>query len=185
MSGPEFPVGEFVARADVDAQFRASLINEMEEAPARWQAVVAQVPDTILDSKYRNWTIRQIVHHVADSHTNSYIRFKWTLTENQPRIKAYDEAAWVALKDASELPVEPALRLLEGLHQKWCQLLRSMSEDDFARKFEHPETNAVQSLNEVLQYYPWHSQHHLGQIVWLLNQNGLEIKLDFDPGLAD
>ena len=176
---PQNPAGDFESRSSLTQSDRGLIIEEMEQIPRRWQTVINQLPQDGLDVKYRNWTIRQITHHIADSHANSYIRFKWALTEIQPRIKAYDEAAWVALPDSTQGDVEQPLAFLKGIHIKWCQLLSSMTESDFQKTFVHPETDSVHKLDDVLQYYPWHSRHHLGQILWLARQNEWPIELDY------
>ncbi|MEO0334473.1 MAG: YfiT family bacillithiol transferase, partial [Bacteroidota bacterium] len=108
--------------------------------------------------------IRQVVHHVPDSHVNSYIRYRWTLTENQPTIKAYYEDRWGELPDAASAPVEPSLQLLEAIHQRWLLLLRAMSDEDYARSFVHPETNKTIRLDTMLALYAWHGKHHVAHI---------------------
>jgi uncharacterized damage-inducible protein DinB len=154
------------------ADRRAEWIGVIEDAPTALQGVVAGLSEAQLDARYRDWTIRQIVHHLADSHVNSYIRFKWALTEENPTIKAYDEGRWAALEDSRAGEVRSALALLEGLHARWVQLLRSMTEDQFARSFTHPETGRAVSLGEALGYYAWHSRHHTAQIRWLRESRG-------------
>jgi hypothetical protein len=126
--------------------------------------------DVQLDTKYRNWTIRQITHHVADSHVHSYIRFKWALTEDRPTIKAYEEGDWAALTDARNGNVEAPLALLEALHGRWIQLLRTMTPGQFGREFIHGQTGDSISLDRALGNYVWHGKHHLGQIQWLVTQ---------------
>ncbi|MCA9262159.1 MAG: putative metal-dependent hydrolase, partial [Planctomycetales bacterium] len=136
------------------------------------RAVVAGLSNERLEARYRKWTLRQIVHHLADSHMHSLIRFKWALTENLPTIKAYDEAAWVQLHDSHRGDVEPALAMLEGLHARWVQLLHALDESDFARQFFHPESARNVSLWEALSYYAWHGAHHTPQIAWVREQHG-------------
>jgi uncharacterized damage-inducible protein DinB len=133
---------------------------------------VAGLSDGQLDTLYRNWTVRQIVHHLADSHVNSYVRFKWALTEDLPTIKAYDEGRWAGLDDSRSGDVRAPLALLHGLHARWVQLLRSMSDGQFARCFVHPETGRTVSLGEALCYYAWHGEHHTAQVLWLRRQRG-------------
>ena len=128
--------------------------------------------DAQLNTKYRNWTIRQIVHHLADSHLHSYTRFKLTLTEDQPTIKPYDESRWSELPDAVSGPIGPSLTLYAALHDRWTQLLRAMTSDQFARSFYHPESGKTVSLNDALQYYAWHARHHTALIGWLREQQG-------------
>jgi hypothetical protein len=112
------------------------------------------------------------VHHLADSHVNSYVRFKWALTEEQPTIKAYDEGRWAALEDSRTGDVRAPLALLDGLHARWVQLLRSMADDQFARSFLHPETGKSVSLSAALCYYAWHCRHHTAQITWVRERRG-------------
>jgi uncharacterized damage-inducible protein DinB len=172
MEAPQNPAGAFVLEANYDQQRREEFITIIQTAPAALRKAVAGLSKEQLDTRYRNWTLRQIVHHMADSHVNSYIRFKWALTEERPTIKAYDEGRWAALEDSHTGDVEAPLALLEGLHARWVQLLRSMSSEQFARSFVHPETGATVSLAEALPYYAWHCRHHTGQILWLREQQG-------------
>jgi uncharacterized damage-inducible protein DinB len=172
MEPPLNPVGEFVKEDNCSYNRIAELIGEIEQAPTALRHVVAGLSERQLDTKYRNWTIRQIVHHLADSHVNSYVRFKWTLTENLPTIKAYFEDRWVALEDSQAGAIDPALGLYDAIHARWVHLLRTMKPDDFARSFIHPETGQNVRLDAALCYYPWHSRHHTGQITWLREQHG-------------
>jgi uncharacterized damage-inducible protein DinB len=151
---------------------RAELIAEIQGAPAALCRVISGLSEDQFNTRYRNWTVRQIVHHLADSHVNSYVRFKWTLTEERPTIKAYDEGEWAALADSRTGDVSAPLSLLEGLHGRWIQLLLSLSDEQFARSFVHPQTGEVISLNMALGYYVWHGKHHTGQIQWMREQNG-------------
>ena len=172
MEAPQNPAGAFVPEEDYGPQRREEFIAVIEAAPAALRGAVAGLSEEQLDTRYRNWTVRQIVHHVADSHVNSYIRFKWALTEERPTIKAYDEGRWAALADSRAGDVRPPLALLEGLHARWVQLLRSMSAEQFARSFVHPETGKSILLSEALAYYAWHCRHHTGQITWLRQRHG-------------
>ena len=172
MEAPQYPAGPLGPEDDSGPQRRGELIAVIEGAPAALRRAVAGLSDGQLATRYRNWTVRQIVHHLADSHVNSYVRFKWALTEEQPTIKAYHEDRWVALEDSRAGNVAAALALLEGLHARWVQLLRMMSEEQFARSFIHPESGQAVSLNAALCYYAWHCRHHTGQITWLREQNG-------------
>lgn len=172
MDPPQNPAGEFVPEDGSSVQRRAELIAVLAAAPAILRKLVDGLSDEQLDVRYRNWTIRQIVHHLADSHVNSYIRFKWALTENLPTIKAYDENLWSALPDARTGDIQASLVLLEGLHARWVQLLRLLTEEQFARAFIHAGTGNTVSLNAALCYYAWHCQHHTAQIAWLCEQNG-------------
>jgi hypothetical protein len=172
MEAPQNPAGAFVPEENYGPERRAELIAVIEAAPAGLRAAVAGLSEDQLDTRYRNWTIRQIVHHIADSHVNSYIRFKWALTEDTPTIKAYDDGRWAALADARTGDVQAPLALLEGLHRRWVQLLRSMTEEQFARTFFHPETGKTVSLSAALCSYAWHCRHHTAQITWLREQHG-------------
>lgn len=146
---------------------RQELITEIADAPRRLRAAIAGLSDHQLDTVYKNWSIRQIIHHLADSHVNSYIRFKWTLTEDHPTIKPYDETRWAALVDSRTGDVAPALALLEGIHQRWVALLRTLTSEQFALQFHHPESGQDVRLSSALATYAWHCRHHIGQIEWL------------------
>ena len=172
MEAPPNPAGAFEPEENGGPRWRAELIAVIEAAPAALRDVVAGLSEDQLDTRYRNWTIRQIVHHLADSHVNSYIRFKWALTEELPTIKAYDEGRWAALEDSRTGEVRAPLALLDGLHACWVRLLRSLTEDQFARSFLHPETGQTIGLNAALCYYAWHGRHHTAQVRWLREQRG-------------
>jgi len=167
MLPPQFPAGPFQPEEKYDERRRAELIAEIEAAPVRLRAAIAGLSHEQLDTPYKNWTIRQIVHHLADSHVHSYIRFKWALTEDVPTIKAYDEGRWAVLDDARQGDVDAPLALLEGLHRRWVQLLRSMTPEQFARCFFHPESKQHVTLWTALGSYAWHGRHHTVQIIWL------------------
>ncbi len=164
---PQFPAAAFAAENDYDGRRREAWIEEIERAPTRLREVVSGLSDAHLDTAYRNWTIRQIVHHVADSHLNSYVRFKLALTEERPTIKPCDESRWSQLADAQRADVEPSLRILEGLHARWARLLRSLAPDAYERPFYHPESREVVTLWRALAYYVWHARHHTAQIEWV------------------
>jgi hypothetical protein len=172
MGAPQYPAGPFDPADQDRPERRAEFIAVLEGAPAVLRRAVAGLSEGQLDTPYRNWTVRQIVHHLADSHVNSYVRFKWALTEEQPTIKAYDEGRWAALADSRHGDIAAPLALLEGLHFRWVELLRSMSEEQFGSSFIHPETGAAVALRAALAYYAWHCRHHVGQILWLRQQNG-------------
>jgi len=164
---PEFPVGPFVPADSVTDNMRRVWILHLSQLPTQLREAVEGLSESQLDTKYRHWTIRQIVHHIADSHVNSYIRFKWTLTEDTPTIKAYDEGLWSDLSESRIGTVVPSLQLLDGLHARWCQLLATLTPASYVRAFVHPETKATVTLNSALSYYVWHGKHHTGQILWL------------------
>lgn len=164
---PQFPVGPFVADESDDARRRDARVTEIERAPVRLREAVSGLSDQQLDTKYRNWTIRQIAHHLADSHLNSYVRFKLALTEERPTIKPYDEGRWSLLADAQRARVEASLELLHSLHVRWAYLLRSLTSDDYQRSFYHPDSKEVVPLWRALAYYVWHARHHTAQIEWV------------------
>jgi hypothetical protein len=172
MDAPQYPAGPFVPEESIDDNRRAELIAVIEAAPGILEQAVAGLSDAQLDTKYKNWTVRQIVHHVADSHVNCYIRFKWALTEEAPTIKTYDEGRWSALEDARKGDIAAPLALLKGLHRRWVQLMRSMTPEQFTRSFLHPETGKLVSLSSALANYSWHCKHHTGQITWLRRNRG-------------
>ena len=167
-----FPIGRFSPPASVEAGTRSAHIETLQLLPGRLRSAVNGLSDTQLDTPYREggWTVRQVVHHVADSHTNSYIRFKLALTEDWPTIKPYDEAAWARLAD-SALPVEVSLEWIEALHERWVALLESMTEEDFQKGFNHPGLGR-QKLATKLALYDWHSRHHTAHITGLRTRQG-------------
>lgn len=162
-----YPVGRFKASPSNGPGERAGHIAELRALPERLRAAVNGLSETQLDTPYREggWTVRQVVHHVADSHANSVIRFKLALTEDWPTIKTYDEASWAKLSD-SRLPIDGSLVFLDALHARWVSLLEAMSDEDFARGFTHPE-NGRMDLNKALAIYAWHSRHHTAHIAGL------------------
>jgi hypothetical protein len=168
-----YPIGKFTWTAQNSAQQRTAAIDAIAEAPQKMRGAVAGLSDIQLDTPYRDggWTVRQVVHHVPDSHLNSYARFKLALTENEPTIKPYDEALWANLVDARIAPIEPSLKLLEGLHERWVVFLRSLSETDVRRKFTHPELGVV-SVDQYIALYSWHGRHHVAHITSLRERKG-------------
>lgn len=172
MIPPDNPAGPFVPIGSYDVEVKARLIEEVRLAPAKLREAVTGLGESELDTNYKNWTIRQIAHHIADSHLHSIIRFKWTLTEDHPTIKSYEEADWVQLADTKHGDVLPSLLLLDGIHAKWVQVLESMTEAQFARTFHHPQSGGSISLWLALNNYAWHGKHHTAQILWLRQRNG-------------
>jgi uncharacterized damage-inducible protein DinB len=172
MEAPQYPAGPNAPEDGYGANRRNQLIAEIEAAPRLLRESIAGLSPAQLDTKYRNWTIRQIVHHLPDSHVNCYIRFKWTLTEETPTIKAYHEGLWSELNDARTGDVAAPLALMDAVHQRWVQLLRSMTAQQFSRAFLHPETGKLVTLSAALASYAWHCKHHTGQILWLRKQKG-------------
>lgn len=171
MQPPKFPAAPYAPEHPITPARRGELIDELSRAPRVFRDAVRALTPAQLDTPYVNWTLRQIVHHTADSHTNCAVRFKWALTEPHPTIKAYDETAWAELPDA-RADVRLALDLLSAVHAKLDALLRSMDDTDFARTFHHPESGEDLRLDEVLPLYCWHTRHHAGQIRWVREQRG-------------
>lgn len=161
----KYPIGKFIVPVTYTNEDIRGWINDIKELPGKLRQTIITLNETQLDTPYRpgGWTLRQVVHHVADSHLNAMIRFKWALTEDQPTIKAYKQSDWALLPDY-RLPVEPSLKLLEGLHQRLVALFESFTEDDWDRSFIHPETGATITLKRNLALYAWHSKHHLAHI---------------------
>ncbi|WP_416829208.1 YfiT family bacillithiol transferase [Ectobacillus polymachus] len=167
-----YPIGEFQFDGEITAQVIEGWINKIEELPKLLRDAIGDLENEQLDTPYRleGWTIRQVVHHLADSHMNAYIRFKLALTEDNPIIKTYDEGKWAELPDY-ELPVSHSLSLLEGLHTRWVKLLRSLSPADLKKTFIHPDLGEV-SVGKNIGIYAWHGQHHLAHITSLCKRKG-------------
>ncbi len=162
-----YPVGKFDSDLEVTPETRQKFIRMISELPEKLKEAVENLSDEQLDTPYRpeGWTVRQVVHHIADSHLNCLCRFKLALTEDFPTIRAYYEDRWAELSD-SKLPVEPSLKIIEGVHSRWTELLNSMTDEDFQRKLNHPETGEW-DLDKLLGLYDWHSRHHLAHITTL------------------
>ena len=203
MTDDRYPIGKFAPPETITAETRKTWINEIAAAPENFRAALDGLNDDQLDTPYREggWTLRQVAHHVPDSHMNAFIRFKWTLSEDLPTIKAYDEASWATLPDVGNTPIETSLHLLEALHQRWVVLLRNMTGEDYQRAFIHPEflpENFQMSekastdwlhletasagrgslppyiflLEKVLGLYAWHGKHHTAHITALRDRMG-------------
>jgi len=172
-----YPVGRFDFSQPVAPEARPLLISEIEAAPARLREAVRGLSDEQLDTPYRpgGWTSRQVVHHVADSHMHSYMRFRLALTEHEPAVKGYDQAKWAELPDARTAPVEMSLTLLDTLHARWVALLRSLTAADFERRFRHSELGPVR-LDTNLALYAWHGRHHTAHITGLRERMGWAVK---------
>ena len=168
-----YPIGKFSWPKSVSSEDRRLHIEELAAAPSRFRQAIAGLDDSQLDTPYRpgGWTVRQVIHHVPDSHMNSYCRFRWALTEENPPIKGYNEAKWAELHDARTSPIEPSLQILESLHSRWVVLLSSLSEADWARTFQHSEYGPVR-LDSTLALYAWHSRHHAAHITGLRERMG-------------
>jgi uncharacterized damage-inducible protein DinB len=170
---PRYPIGKFEMPEKVTAELRAVAIRDIAAVPEKMRAAVNGLNDAQLDTPYREggWTVRQVVHHVPDSHMNAYIRCRLTLTEKQPTIKPYEESAWAKLEDAAHAPVEVSLRLLEPLHERWVRLLRSVNSEEFARTLVHPDAG-VKTMDWLLFLYSWHGKHHTAHITELRKAKG-------------
>ena len=168
MSDLRYPVGKFAPKLALSDSERNALIQEIAETPAKLREAVRDLSQEQLDTPYRpdGWTVRQVVHHLPDSHLNSYVRFKLAVTESQPTIKPYKEHLWAELVDAKSSPIEPSLTLLESLHHRWDIFLRSLSAADFAKTVNHPQ-NGIMNLDRLLQLYAWHGRHHVAHITAL------------------
>ena len=168
---PRYPVGNYAPPKDVTPEMRIAAIEEIADAPLKVRAALAGLNDSQLDTPYREggWTIRQLVHHLADSHMNAYIRWRLALTETEPTIKPYAEADWARLEDAAHAPVEVSLGLLESMHDRWVRLLRSLKPEDYARTFRHPD-HGVRTLDWMLFLYAWHGRHHTAHVTALRKQ---------------
>jgi hypothetical protein len=169
----QYPIGRFSAPASTMPGIRAAHVHTIQLLPERLNQAIDGLGDAQLDTVYRDggWTIRQVVHHIADSHTNAFLRFKHALTEEWPTIKPYNEAAWAELADSKTLPLELSLATIKGVHGRWAVLLDAMSGDDFHRGFNHPEHGQV-PLTKALSMYDWHSRHHLAHITGLRKRMG-------------
>jgi len=167
-----YPIGKFQRPEAVTPELRTGWIDTIAAAPARYRDAVRGLSDAQLDTPYRpdGWTVRQVIHHVADSHMNSFIRFRLALTEDTPTIKPYDEQRWALLKDAGE-PVEVSLQLIESLHHRWVVMLRGLEAADFSRTLRHPEIGVI-DLDFLLPLYAWHSRHHEAHITALRDRSG-------------
>lgn len=173
MTDPRYPIGTFERRDALTPAERRGMIDDISVAPMRMREAISGLTPAQLDTPYREggWTLRQVVHHVPDSHLNGYVRFKLALTEEMPTIKAYDEARWAALADTHDTPVKTSLMMLDALHDRWVRLLKSMKSDDFQRRLTHPE-NGIMTLDAVLGLYAWHGRHHVAHITSTRERNG-------------
>ena len=162
-----YPIGRFALDGEVSEERRAGWITELSEAPAQLRAAVHGLSDEQLETPYRpgGWSLRQVVHHLPESHLNAYTRFKLALTEDTPTIRQYEEARWAELPDTALTPIGVSLMLLESLHRRWVVLLKSMDEREWRREFYHPEQERTMRLDRVLALYAWHGKHHIAHIV--------------------
>jgi uncharacterized damage-inducible protein DinB len=168
-----FPIGRFVAPPGVDEVLRATLIDQIADAPAALRLAAGRLSEAQLDTPYREggWTVRQVVHHLPDSHMNAYVRFKLDLTEDEPTIRPYLESRWAELPEASTGPIALSLDLLDALHERWVRVLLGMAPEAFDRTYRHPETGIV-PLWRALALYAWHGRHHVAHITSLAAREG-------------
>jgi hypothetical protein len=169
-----YPIGKFSYDGAMTDTRRADCVARIAAAPGRLRAAVAGLDDAQLDTPYRpgGWTVRQVVHHVPDSHINAYTRIRLALTEDTPTIKPYEEARWAELPDARTLPVEVSLALLDALHGRWVTLLRRLGGADGARQFRHPEHGRLITIDELIAMYAWHGEHHVAHVTGLRERMG-------------
>jgi uncharacterized damage-inducible protein DinB len=170
-----YPIGKYERKDLLSPAEREKAIDRIAATPGHLRDAVSGLSKQQLDTPYRpeGWTVRQVVHHVPDSHMNAYIRFKLALTEDEPTIKPYEEALWANLQDSLDTPVEVSLSLLESLHHRWDILLRSLQPADFSRRLRHPELGTM-TLDNMLGLYAWHGRHHVAHITSLRRREGWE-----------
>jgi uncharacterized damage-inducible protein DinB len=173
MSDLRFPIGKFTYDGVLTENQKQTFLNEVAQTPANLRAAVQELSNPQLDTRYRpeGWTVRQVVHHVPDSHLNAYVRFKLALTEDEPTIKPYAEDRWANLADNKSTPIEVSLTMLDSLHDRWVRLLREMTPEEWKRKFRHPE-RGVMTLEETLALYAWHGRHHVAHVTHLRQREG-------------
>lgn len=170
---PRYPIGKYEPPVQVTPALRIEAIRDISNLPEKLRAAVKGLNDEQLNTPYREggWTVRQLVHHVPDSHMNAYVRWRLALTEKEPTIKPYEESEWAKLEDAANAPVEVSLRLLEPLHERWVRLLHSVKADEFSRTFRHPD-HGVKTLDWMLFLYAWHGKHHTAHVTELRKTKG-------------
>jgi uncharacterized damage-inducible protein DinB len=170
---PRYPIGRLKKTEHLTVEQREESLGVLEAAPDRLRAAVRGLSDDQLDTPYREggWTVRQIVHHLPDSHLNAYVRVRLALTEDEPTVRPYDEKLWAELPDARSGPVEPSLALLEGVHARLVTLLRSVDEPSYARRFVHPE-GYTGTIDTLIGMYAWHSKHHTAHVTTLRERMG-------------
>ncbi|HTT18679.1 MAG TPA: bacillithiol transferase BstA [Candidatus Sulfotelmatobacter sp.] len=168
MDDLRFPVGKFHYDGTPSPEQKQVFLEQIAQTPAKLRGAVAGLADAQLDTPYRpdGWTVRQVVHHVPDSHLNSYVRFKLALTEDDPTIKTYAEDRWAELPDSKATPIEVSLTLVDSLHDRWMRLLRSLTPEEWKRTFRHPELGPM-TLEKTLALYAWHGRHHVAHITEL------------------
>lgn len=162
----QYPIGEFITPETYNLEMINQWINEIDSLPHQLKELLIGMNEEELHTTYREngWTVKQVVHHIADSHMNAYIRCKLSLTETIPTIKAYDESSWAALADTKDADIEPSLQIIEGLHKRWIYLLKSLNEADYDKRFFRPEMKKEMPLKTLIALYAWHGKHHLAHI---------------------
>jgi len=173
MTDPRYPIGKFSFQGALSETLKKQFLDDVEQTPARLRAAVEGLSDTQLDTTYRDggWTVRQVVHHVPDSHMNSYVRFKLALTEDDPTIRPYLEDRWAELPEARTAPIELSLALLDSLHRRWNLVLRGIPPEQWKRTFRHPELGPM-TLEKSLALYAWHGRHHVAHVTALRERMG-------------
>lgn len=173
MTDLRYPIGTFDYEAEVSEDEIRKAIRDIAETPAALRAAVSGLTDAQLDTPYRpdGWTVRQVVHHLPDSHLNAYVRIRLALTEDEPTIRPYDEAKWAELPDGRSAPVEMSLRLLDAVHERWIALLETTGPDDWKRTLRHPEVGVV-TVGRMLAQYGWHGRHHVAHVTDLRERKG-------------
>jgi uncharacterized damage-inducible protein DinB len=173
MTDLRFPIGKLSYDGPLTSTQKEAALNDIAQTPEKLRTAVKGLSDAQLDTPYRpsGWTVRQVVHHVPDSHLNAYIRFKLALTENEPTIKPYAEQRWAELADTTATPIEVSLTMLDSLHDRWMRLLHSLKSEDWKRTFRHPEQGLV-TLDKSLAMYSWHGRHHVAHITSLRTREG-------------
>jgi uncharacterized damage-inducible protein DinB len=168
MTDLQYPVGKFEYQGPLSEAEKSVLIQQIADTPVHLRSATTALSESQLDTRYRTggWTVRQVVHHVPDSHMNSYVRFKLALTEEEPTIKTYAEDRWAELADTPATPIDVSLALLESLHDRWVRLLRSLSPEQWKRSFRHPDLGPM-NLEKTLALYAWHGRHHVAHITEL------------------
>jgi uncharacterized damage-inducible protein DinB len=168
-----YPIGKFTYEGPLTEDRKRAFLDDIAKTPAKLRVAVKGLSQNQLDTPYRpgGWTVRQVVHHVPDSHLNSYTRFKLALTEDEPTIKPYAEDRWAELADTKATPLEVSLTLLDSLHDRWMRLLRSMTPEQWKRTFRHPELGPM-TLEKTLALYAWHGRHHVAHITALREREG-------------
>ncbi len=171
MNDPRYPIGKFHFDGPLTEEQKKECLDDIARTPENLRAAIKGLSEAQLDTPYRpgGWTVRQVVHHVPDSHMNSYVRFKLALTEDEPTIKPYAEDKWAELADTKETPVEVSLALLDSLHDRWMRLLRSLTPDEWKKTFRHPALGPM-TLEKTLALYAWHGRHHVAHITELRKQ---------------